>query len=62
MTSPRKTSDHVRHPGLVVLHGNDVPQVAGQSQQGQIDGGDTHDQQAGQDHAGQVRPQEWEKS
>ena len=43
---PEKDGDHVRHPGLVVLHGNDIPQGAGESQQGQIDGGDAHDQQA----------------
>ena len=57
-----KDGDQVRHPGLVVLHGDDVPQGAGQPQQGQIDGGDTHDQQACQHHAGQVGLQEREKS
>ena len=59
---PEKDGDQVRHSGLVVLHGNDVPQGAGQPQQGQIDGGDTHDQQACQHHAGQVGLQEREKS
>ena len=59
---PEKDGNHVRHSGLVVLYGNDVPEGAGQSQQGQIDGGDTHDQQTCQYHAGQVGFQEREKS
>ncbi len=30
---PKKDKDHVRHFGLVALHGRDVPQGAGQPQQ-----------------------------
>ena len=47
----KKDENHIRHFGLIALHSNDVPQGAGQPQQGQVDGSDAHDQQPGQHHA-----------
>ena len=43
--------DQFRHAITIVMDGNNVPERAGQAQQGQIDGGDSHHEESSQDHS-----------
>jgi hypothetical protein len=59
---PQKHPDRPRHLFGIVLDRHDVPESAGQSDQGKIDGGNSGHKEAGKDQATQVRSYIWKES